>query len=244
MIRFFRQIRQKLLAENRVSRYLLYALGEILLVVIGILIALQVNTWNEQENKRVREVIMLKGLHSDLQQTYSGLESGRALNEETLVQYRYLMDAIDANAPYSQKIDSAMAWLPMFHVPIFTRTAYESLKSQGVDLISNDSLKREIANLYEHEFLYLTEDQSRLEWSLHSPHKTDYISRYLRYKDGEKIIVYPVDFERVKSDREFVNFLSSMISVRAAGLRYYDRNMKAIQKTLHSIESELKSLTQ
>jgi len=48
MIKFFRHIRQKLLNENRISKYLLYAIGEIILVVIGILIALQINTWNEK----------------------------------------------------------------------------------------------------------------------------------------------------------------------------------------------------
>jgi hypothetical protein len=55
MIRFFRQIRQSLLTENRVSKYLLYALGEILLVVIGILIALQVNNWNEDRKQQKLE---------------------------------------------------------------------------------------------------------------------------------------------------------------------------------------------
>ena len=45
MIQFFRRIRQKLLEENRFVKYLLYALGEIVLVVIGILIALQINNW-------------------------------------------------------------------------------------------------------------------------------------------------------------------------------------------------------
>jgi hypothetical protein len=56
MIRFFRSLRQRLLAENKFSRYLLYALGEILLVVIGILIALQINTWNEaRRNERLIE---------------------------------------------------------------------------------------------------------------------------------------------------------------------------------------------
>ena len=52
MIKFFRKIRQKLLAENKFNKYLLYAIGEIVLVVIGILIALQINNWNE---KRVQE---------------------------------------------------------------------------------------------------------------------------------------------------------------------------------------------
>ena len=55
MISFFRKIRQKLLSQNRVTRYLVYAFGEILLVVIGILIALQVNNWNEGRKEKARE---------------------------------------------------------------------------------------------------------------------------------------------------------------------------------------------
>ena len=51
MIKFFRKIRQKLLSENNFSKYLLYAVGEIVLVVIGILIALQINDWNEGRQK-------------------------------------------------------------------------------------------------------------------------------------------------------------------------------------------------
>jgi hypothetical protein len=53
MIKFFRKIRQTLLSENKFSKYLLYAFGEIALVMIGILLALQVNNWNE-EKKEIR----------------------------------------------------------------------------------------------------------------------------------------------------------------------------------------------
>lgn len=52
MISFFRKIRQKLLKENRVTRYLVYAVGEILLVVIGILIALQLNIQKELADEK------------------------------------------------------------------------------------------------------------------------------------------------------------------------------------------------
>src|SRR6056297_275206 len=55
MIKFFRRIRQKLLSENKFSKYLLYALVEIVLVVIGILIALQINNWNEEQKRRIEE---------------------------------------------------------------------------------------------------------------------------------------------------------------------------------------------
>ena len=53
MIEFFRKIRQKLLSENKFSKYLIYAIGEIILVVIGILIALQINNWNENNKQKI-----------------------------------------------------------------------------------------------------------------------------------------------------------------------------------------------
>ncbi len=66
MVRFFNNIRQKLAAENKVMAYLRYAVGEILLVVIGILIALQINNWNEQRILK-QELKQLKvSLISDL----------------------------------------------------------------------------------------------------------------------------------------------------------------------------------
>ena len=65
MIKFFRKIRQKLLSENKLSKYLIYAIGEIILVVIGILIALQVNNLNENNKLNKRENDLLKELHTE-----------------------------------------------------------------------------------------------------------------------------------------------------------------------------------
>ena len=66
MIKFFRKIRQNLLTENKFSKYLLYAIGEIVLVVIGILIALQINSWNQNQNDRDIERDYLLNLKEDL----------------------------------------------------------------------------------------------------------------------------------------------------------------------------------
>ena len=66
MISFFRKIRQKLLQQNRVTQYLAYAIGEIFLVVIGILIALQVNTWNESRKSRNFEQEILSLIDQNL----------------------------------------------------------------------------------------------------------------------------------------------------------------------------------
>ena len=66
MIKLFRHIRQKLVSENKFSKYLLYAIGEIVLVVIGILIALQINNWNEDRKLTKTQTTYLKQLYEDI----------------------------------------------------------------------------------------------------------------------------------------------------------------------------------
>ena len=66
MIKFFRKIRQKLLTENKFSKYLIYAIGEILLVIIGIFIALQINNWNELRKSEKQIISVLKEVHSEV----------------------------------------------------------------------------------------------------------------------------------------------------------------------------------
>jgi len=76
MIKFFRKIRQNLLSENKFSKYLIYAIGEIILVVIGILIALSINNWNIEKQERKTEKINLIALRREF------TENKRILNEE------------------------------------------------------------------------------------------------------------------------------------------------------------------
>lgn len=66
MIKFFRKIRQKLIEQNKVRGYLLYVIGEIILVVIGILIALQINNWNENRKSNKIEKEFLSNVYNDL----------------------------------------------------------------------------------------------------------------------------------------------------------------------------------
>ena len=82
MIKFFRKIRQRLLTENepalavgRFSKYVIYAIGEILLVVLGILIALSINTWNEDRKDNNLAKIYLLGISEDLDKDILGIDN-------------------------------------------------------------------------------------------------------------------------------------------------------------------------
>ena len=66
MIKFFRRIRYGLMEQNKTGKYFKYAIGEIVLVVIGILIALQINNWNEQRKDNAKEQEYLKEIKNSL----------------------------------------------------------------------------------------------------------------------------------------------------------------------------------
>lgn len=85
MIKFFRNIRRRLLRESKFSKYLLYAIGETILVMVGILLALQVNNWNEENKQRAKEVELINAVILDLdlklKENTSDLEIGNRIIE-------------------------------------------------------------------------------------------------------------------------------------------------------------------
>lgn len=90
MIKLFRKIRQNLLSEGRTGKYLKYAAGEIVLVVVGILIALQINNWNESRKQSTTEKEFITSLKNDLKQDKAFIEYVIELNEPRMAAYEIL----------------------------------------------------------------------------------------------------------------------------------------------------------
>ncbi len=84
MIKFFRTTRQSILKENRFSRYFLYAFGEIILVMVGILLALQVSTWNQERQARKKERVLLDELHLEFEANKVQLQEVVSHHEQAL----------------------------------------------------------------------------------------------------------------------------------------------------------------
>ena len=75
MIKFFRHIRQNLIMKNQTGKYFKYAIGEIILVIIGILIALQINNWNENRLNSNKEIAILANIHKEFKKNKKQLDS-------------------------------------------------------------------------------------------------------------------------------------------------------------------------
>jgi len=95
MINFFRKLRKGLLTENKFSKYLLYAIGEILLVVVGILIALNINNQNEERKERKEEGILLEQLLIDFNSNLTQLDQKIAFRNEFMNSSKQLFSFID-----------------------------------------------------------------------------------------------------------------------------------------------------
>jgi hypothetical protein len=84
MIKFFRKIRQNLLMKNKTGKYFKYAIGEIVLVMIGILLALQVSNWNQERKDRISERKLLDNIHRDFVHNKVGFDSLKAIHYRAL----------------------------------------------------------------------------------------------------------------------------------------------------------------
>ncbi|NNC67401.1 MAG: hypothetical protein HKN83_05145, partial [Gammaproteobacteria bacterium] len=162
MIKFFRKIRQKLLSEGKTGKYLKYAIGEIFLVVIGILIALSINNWNQDRLNATTEKKILKEIENDLMETLKDANNDLGAHNEMLSSTFKSIQYLQQNEVH---IDTLTKTLTRSFSD--TRTyaksgGMEYLKSKGLAIIKSDSLRKEITDLYELSIKRL--DQSAEEY--------------------------------------------------------------------------------
>ena len=145
MIKFFRHIRKRLLSESKFSKYMLYAIGEIALVVIGILIALQINNWNEERIEKKTETAILSLLLKDLQ-------SAETFSSEFIENEQYYLDIIETvlhNDSIKTILENEVKTIEYFNkafwdfeiqVPVIN--TYSDLKNAGkIAIIKNNDIR-------------------------------------------------------------------------------------------------------
>ena len=148
MLRFFRKLRHRLLTENRFGKYLLYTIGEVLLVVIGILIALQVDNWNEERTDRLEEQRVLLQLKEEFLDNRKQIGAKIALHQDIVHSCQAILQIIDQQEnPYAA--DSLNRYLAKTLIaPTFdaaTGVVSDLINSGKLYLIRNDSLRHQVS---------------------------------------------------------------------------------------------------
>lgn len=149
MIKFFSKIRHKMLKENRLSKYIVYAIGEIILVVIGILIALSINNKNEIRKQRDLELHYLSNIKTDLILNIKHLDNyinrrETSINSANEIIAHYEGKPIKDLKAFSRHTVNIYTWRKFFQI---NNTFQELMNSGNLALISNDSIKDVLLNM-------------------------------------------------------------------------------------------------
>ncbi|MEP5911972.1 MAG: DUF6090 family protein, partial [Flavobacteriaceae bacterium] len=165
--------------ENKFSKYLLYAIGEIILVVIGILIALQINNWNDQKKEFAKELAFLKEINLDFKSNKEQLDSIISYNKVSFhanIRFMEILGTFDLKNPKVNASNAHFADSLRYYNQLIWRnksfnpkngTVEALLNSSSFDLIKNDSLRRNLISWKDVLGDYLEEEEYARNFLLH-----------------------------------------------------------------------------
>ena len=161
MISYFRKLRQRVLAQNNLGKYLKYAFGEIVLVVLGILIALSINTWNEDRKQNISEAEFIEGVKQDLIQDRAYIQTIIGLADEKIVVYQQVES--DFEELYHSDRESLDSLISIYFVP--QRTFYPiygsfqaAVSGNEINNFRNKAFTSAVTQLYNSTYARLTDN--------------------------------------------------------------------------------------
>lgn len=255
MIKFFRKIRQNSIKNNKVFNYLKYAFGEIILVVIGILIAVQINNWNENRKVQKQEIQIYSELKSDLLQTKNDILKTVSKHKEILKSNQQLIYDIYNKKTYSDTIYNLFSQTGDDFKIIPKTSAFENLKNIGLNILSNDSLRISITNLFQLDLKRL-DDELELNnpglsiTNILFPYQKKYLFADLSettkygFTHSDTITVYKMkirDYNKFLKDNDLIKTLQLTLYNRSLKVDLEIETVNAIDKVIKGIEDELKS---
>jgi hypothetical protein len=150
LLKFFRKIRQRLLTENKTSQYLKYAIGEIVLVVIGIFIALQINNCNSSKNDDYKGNEYLNNIRRDLKGQVIDIDIQLDFESKQLTNTQSILTVLDNNSSLTDSILKNLTMLSSRRTFVPVDPTFQDLKSTGnLNLIRNDSRRDNLIKYYQ-----------------------------------------------------------------------------------------------
>lgn len=237
MIKFFRKIRRRLIAKGKLNSYLIYALGEIFLVVCGILIALQINTWNEGRKNEKLERKIITEMKKNLQVDLSDVKWNIDRNQMFLQSNQNVLQHLQTRSPFVDSLETDFGNIMGNTQLVKNSSAYDNLKSLGFNLISNDSLRMSITNLYGARYNYISNFEKiddRFQWDNLYP---AFRSNVELFKIWEK--ASPFAPAELVDNNNFKESLKMNIELRQFAIGVYESLERDILTTISLIDEEL-----
>jgi hypothetical protein len=214
-----------------------YAIGEVILIVVGITIALAANSWYEGQRERSDEIRLLQQMHQTLTEDLEELERRSVTMHQAAQDIAALLNHLEADRPYSDEFGGFIRSLIRFRGVRIRMAPFEALKARGLDLLSNDTLRMKLISFYEDDF-------ARLEFSTANNlvFVQDLIEPYVmaNFRQVASRDWVPNDYDQLKSDGYLVNLCRRrLFGLQDFVLPYFDETTESIREILVAIEQEL-----
>ena len=246
MIKFFRKIRQNLLMENKTGKYFKYAIGEIVLVVIGILIALQINNWNELRKEKEQESIILSDIKEDLTATRLNFLETIKNQEKMILRSRDLIDAIEAK-DYSIHPDTIRKYISIgafsHHREVAVLGSYDAIIGSGkTSIIKNKELLNALAN-FSSQYKAGFEDETKSDNLLNlmmtaskdffSPLSDDHVRRSIALRKIYNLQEKEIAVENLYENESFLAFFVQKTKWENLRVSHQKNLLKSLNKVLY-----------
>lgn len=230
-----------MLSENKFSKYLIYAIGEILLVVIGILIALQINNWNEERKDKLKENKILLQMKETL---LDDIESKRPfiILETAIKSSSIISDHLENKKPYNDSLDYHFGNLPAYTLFMPNMSAYDNLSTIGFDRISNDSLRDRYQKIYRFYYKLVGLHSNEISKKIADDFGQIYLKTFSDYKWLEH--ARPVNYENLQSDHYFKEMVKHNLQQKSQFLQWRLNTRKETEEVIKMINKELDSKNQ
>lgn len=208
-------------------------------MVIGILIALQINTWNENRKALETEIKLLKELRLDLIASKQGILDGLSETDELLKQRLELWEYIEKDLAYDSILDTHFKQLRNHASRMLITSTYITLTNRGMELIRNDSLRKMIVTLYNVQEPSTIGDYKRVEENLAIAATESFYLNHIESDIYDNTKAHPNDFEALKDNVKFKNLLSLNIRLKRYGLEQFQRMLSKLEIVIGFIDKEL-----
>lgn len=236
--------------KKKMGKYTLYAIGEILILIIGIFFALQANRWDQERLNRSEEISILKAIKTELEEDLATLQrEDIPLLNEVLFSSDIIEDHLENDRAYNDSL--AYHFLASFYAThiIYNKGAITTLRSIGVNTITNEKIRNQIINLYDEEFDFLdylgtgqddyhTHIRNSILYSRFDQVLFDDPSTAAEY-DGSMV---PLDYEGLKKDSDFLFHLKSYKNLTVFYLEEFLGTETIIAQVISDLEEEIKRL--